>query len=203
MLDATVRSEQARKLYQGSAPAITDCAHSLQHQAWCRVPRSQRGGEVIEPMVSEQWFLRTGGMAEAALAAVDDGRVTIMPPRFTKIYNNWLEGIQDWCISRQLWWGHRIPVWYCFKDAAEADAAGGHGDSFVVARNETDARQKVLVNPQLVSNLSPSLLHHLHPPSLKDLPNACLHHAKFFTLRTSLLHWYFGPCWLTGAADGC
>eukprot|EP00892_Ulva_mutabilis_P000534 jgi/Ulvmu1/10481/UM064_0018.1 len=107
-----------------------------------RVPRSQRGGEVIEPMVSEQWFVKTGGMASEALAAVEDGRLTILPPRFTKIYNNWLDGIQDWCISRQLWWGHRIPVWYCFKDAAEADSAGGSGPDFVVARNEVDARSK-------------------------------------------------------------
>lgn len=109
----------------------------------CRVPRSQRGGEIIEPMVSEQWFVKTGGMAQAALEAVQDGRITIMPPRFTKVYNAWLEGIQDWCISRQLWWGHRIPVWYCFKDDAEANSCNGMCDRFVVARNEEDARCQV------------------------------------------------------------
>lgn len=118
---------------------------AFQDQRWvlCRVPRSQRGGEVIEPMVSEQWFMKADGMAEAALAAVGDGRITIMPSRFTKIYNNWLEGIQDWCISRQLWWGHRIPVWYCFADEAEAAACGGSGDRFVAATDEADARKKV------------------------------------------------------------
>ncbi|MBN1148902.1 MAG: valine--tRNA ligase [Anaerolineales bacterium] len=77
------------------------------------VPRSQRGGEVVEPMVSTQWFVRIQPLAEAALQAVRDGRIRIVPERFTKVYYNWLENIQDWCISRQLWWGHRIPVWYC------------------------------------------------------------------------------------------
>ncbi len=77
------------------------------------VPRSQRGGEIVEPMVSTQWFVRIKPMAEAGLAAVCDGRIRIVPERFTKVYYNWLENIQDWCISRQLWWGHRIPVWYC------------------------------------------------------------------------------------------
>ncbi|MEA3439079.1 MAG: class I tRNA ligase family protein, partial [Chloroflexota bacterium] len=77
------------------------------------VPRSQRGGEIIEPMVSTQWFVRIQPLAEAALQAVRDGRITIVPEHFTKVYYNWLENIQDWCISRQLWWGHRIPVWYC------------------------------------------------------------------------------------------
>ena len=77
------------------------------------VPRSQRGGELIEPMISTQWFVHIQPMADAALEAVRDGRIKIVPERFTKVYYNWLEGIQDWCISRQLWWGHRIPVWYC------------------------------------------------------------------------------------------
>jgi valyl-tRNA synthetase len=77
------------------------------------VPRSQRGGEIIEPMVSTQWFVAIKPLAEAGLKAVRDGRIQIIPERFTKVYFNWLENIEDWCISRQLWWGHRIPVWYC------------------------------------------------------------------------------------------
>ena len=77
------------------------------------VPRSQRGGEIIEPRLSEQWFVRIKPLADAALQAVREGRIRIIPDRFTKIYYNWMENIQDWCISRQLWWGHRIPVWYC------------------------------------------------------------------------------------------
>jgi valyl-tRNA synthetase len=77
------------------------------------VPRSQRGGEIIEPMVSTQWFVKIAPLAQEALKAVQDGRIQIVPERFTKVYYNWLENIEDWCISRQLWWGHRIPVWYC------------------------------------------------------------------------------------------
>ena len=77
------------------------------------IPRSERGGEIVEPMVSTQWFINIKPLAEAALGAVRDGRIVIVPERFAKIYYNWLENIQDWCISRQLWWGHRIPVWYC------------------------------------------------------------------------------------------
>jgi len=77
------------------------------------VPRSQRGGEIVEPMISTQWFVHIQPLAEAAMQAVRDGRIRILPERFEKVYFNWLENIKDWCISRQLWWGHRIPVWYC------------------------------------------------------------------------------------------
>ncbi len=77
------------------------------------VPRSQRGGEIIEPMVSEQWFVAIKGQAQKAMDAFHDGRIRIVPEYFTKVFFNWMENIQDWCISRQLWWGHRIPVWYC------------------------------------------------------------------------------------------
>jgi len=78
-----------------------------------QVPRSQRGGEVVEPMVSTQWFVRMKALAEPALEAVRQGRIAIVPERFAKVYYNWLENIRDWCVSRQLWWGHRIPAWHC------------------------------------------------------------------------------------------
>ncbi|NCF68071.1 MAG: valine--tRNA ligase [Chloroflexi bacterium] len=77
------------------------------------VPRSQRGGEIIEPLVSKQWFVNAEPMAKMALAAVHSGQIRIVPERFVKVWDNWLENIRPWCISRQLWWGHRIPVWYC------------------------------------------------------------------------------------------
>jgi valyl-tRNA synthetase len=76
------------------------------------VPRAERGGEVIEPMISEQWFVRIAPLAEKAAQVVRDGRIRIVPERFEKVYFHWLDNIEDWCISRQLWWGHRIPVWY-------------------------------------------------------------------------------------------
>jgi valyl-tRNA synthetase len=77
------------------------------------IPRSQRGGEIIEPMISTQWFVSIQPLADAAIEAVRTRQIKIIPDRFTKIFFNWMENIQDWCISRQLWWGHRIPVWHC------------------------------------------------------------------------------------------
>ncbi|UCF62056.1 MAG: valine--tRNA ligase [Anaerolineaceae bacterium] len=78
-----------------------------------QVPRTQRGGEIVEPMVSTQWFVRMEPLAKPAIESVRKGEIRIVPERFTKVYYNWLENIRDWCISRQLWWGHRIPAWYC------------------------------------------------------------------------------------------
>ncbi len=77
------------------------------------IPRSQRGGEIVEPMISEQWFVKMESLADKGLDAVRNGQIKIVPERFEKVYYNWLDNIKDWCISRQLWWGHRIPVWYC------------------------------------------------------------------------------------------
>jgi valyl-tRNA synthetase len=77
-----------------------------------RVPRSGRTGVIVEPMLTDQWFVKMEGMAEQGLAAVVDGRVKFFPEHWTSTYNHWLENIQDWCISRQLWWGHQIPAWY-------------------------------------------------------------------------------------------
>ena len=78
-----------------------------------QVPRSQRGGEIIEPMISTQWFVKIKPLADPAIQAVRDGRIRIVPKHFEKVYFNWMENIRDWCISRQLWWGHRIPAWRC------------------------------------------------------------------------------------------
>ena len=77
------------------------------------VPRSQRGGEIVEPLISEQWYVKMDSLAANAAEAVRQGEVRFVPERFTKVFLNWMDNIQDWCISRQLWWGHRIPVWYC------------------------------------------------------------------------------------------
>ena len=83
------------------------------------VPRSQRGGEIIEPMISTQWFVRIQEQADKALKSVKNGDIRIVPEHFEKVYYNWLDNITDWCISRQLWWGHRIPVWYCTECGKE------------------------------------------------------------------------------------
>ena len=92
------------------------------------VPRAQRGGEIIEPLISKQWFVNTDGMAALGLAAVRSGQIKIVPERFTKVYYHWLENLRPWCISRQLWWGHRIPAWY-----------GPDGQVFV-ARSQAEAQ---------------------------------------------------------------
>ncbi len=76
------------------------------------IPRSQRGGEIVEPMLSMQWFVKIQPLAEKALDAVRSGAIQIVPERFEKVYYHWLENIEDWCVSRQLWWGHRIPAWH-------------------------------------------------------------------------------------------
>jgi len=102
-----------------------------------RVPRSQRGGEVIEPLVSTQWFVKTKGMAEKGIEAVRNGEMQIIPQRFEKTWFNWLENIHDWCVSRQLWWGHRIPVWH-----VEGTGVFPVTTDYVVARNEAEAYEK-------------------------------------------------------------
>jgi valyl-tRNA synthetase len=84
---------------------IEPYSHSVGHCGRCQT--------MIEPRVSLQWFVQTQPLAKAAIEAVKEGQVTIIPERFDKIYFDWMENIKDWCISRQLWWGHRIPVWYC------------------------------------------------------------------------------------------
>ncbi|MGX8941353.1 valine--tRNA ligase [Symbiopectobacterium sp. Eva_TO] len=76
------------------------------------VPYGDRGGLVIEPMLTDQWFVRAGVLAKPAVEAVEDGRIQFVPKQYENMYFSWMRDIQDWCISRQLWWGHRIPAWY-------------------------------------------------------------------------------------------
>jgi valyl-tRNA synthetase len=87
-----------------------------------KVGYSDRGGVPIEPYISEQWFMKMDELAEPAMAAVSNGEIRFHPAHWTKTYDHWMENISDWCISRQLWWGHRIPVWYCLdKKTAECE----------------------------------------------------------------------------------
>ena len=94
------------------------------------VPHCYRCDTVVEPRLSDQWFVRMKPLAEPALEAARDGSITFTPPHWQKVYEHWMENIRDWCISRQLWWGHRIPVWYC--DCGEV----------IVAREDPDACPK-------------------------------------------------------------
>jgi len=94
------------------------------------VPRGDRSGQVVEPYLTDQWFVNTKPLAAPAIAAVEDGRIRFIPENWSKTYFEWMHNIQDWCISRQLWWGHRIPAWY--------DDEG----NFYVGRTEAEARDK-------------------------------------------------------------
>lgn len=103
-----------------------------------KVPRGDRSGVVIEPYLTEQWYVKMDSLAQPALDAVRNGKIKIVPEHWTKTYYQWLENIQDWCISRQLWWGHRIPAWYDEK---------GH---VYVGRNEKEIREKYNLPDNLV-----------------------------------------------------
>ncbi len=95
-----------------------------------KVPKGDRSGTVIEPWLTDQWYVSTKPLAEPAIAAVEDGRIQFVPKQYENMYFSWMRDIQDWCISRQLWWGHRIPAWY--------DEEG----NVYVGRNEAEVRAK-------------------------------------------------------------
>ncbi len=94
------------------------------------VPFSHRSGERIEPLISLQWFMRMDELAKPAIDAVKDGRVRIHPERWTRVYLDWMENIRPWCVSRQLWWGHRLPVWYR-GDETYVGATPPEGDGWI------------------------------------------------------------------------
>jgi valyl-tRNA synthetase len=96
----------------------------------CKIPRGDRSGVVVEPYLTDQWYVSIKPLAEPAIEAVESGRIRFVPENWSKTYFDWMHNIQDWCISRQLWWGHRIPAWY--------DAEG----NIYVGRDEQDARKK-------------------------------------------------------------
>ncbi|TLX61663.1 valine--tRNA ligase [Stutzerimonas nosocomialis] len=100
-----------------------------------KVPKGDRSGTVIEPWLTDQWYVSTKPLAEKAIAAVESGQIQFVPKQYENMYFSWMRDIQDWCISRQLWWGHRIPAWYddagnvyVGRDEAEVRARHGLGD---------------------------------------------------------------------------
>ncbi len=95
-----------------------------------KVPRGDRTGAVIEPYLTDQWYVKIAPLAEPALRAVEEGRIRFVPENWSKTYYEWMRNIKDWCVSRQLWWGHRIPAWY--------DESG----NIYVGRDEAEVRQK-------------------------------------------------------------
>ena len=121
-----------------------------------RVPRSQRGGEIIEPMISTQWFVEIKSLAQPALKAVEDGRIKIEPEFFTKVYRNWMNNIEDWCISRQLWWGHRIPVWYA-PDGSQY-CAHTEEEAYQQAREELGPDVELVQDPDVLDTWFSSAL---------------------------------------------
>ncbi len=122
------------------------------------LPRSQRGGEVIEPMVSKQWFVDAEPMAKMALQAVRNGRIRIVPDRFNKTWENWLENIRPWCISRQLWWGHRIPVWYVNGDENERIVAHSEAEAYEIARDKFGEGVELTQDPDVLDTWFSSAL---------------------------------------------
>lgn len=104
----------ARLKEEGYLVKIEEHSHAVGH--------CQRCHNIVEPLVSTQWFVKMQPLVKAAVDCVTDGRTQFVPDRFTKNYTGWMENIHDWCISRQIWWGHRIPVWYC-DDCGEMSAS--------------------------------------------------------------------------------
>jgi len=110
-----------------------------------KIPRGDRSNAVIEPFLTDQWYVKVAPLATEAIKAVEDGRVKFVPETWTKTYYEWMRNIQDWCISRQIWWGHRIPAWYdadgnvyVARNAAEAhvQAAQKHGEDVPLKQDE-------------------------------------------------------------------
>jgi len=121
---------EARKRVTVDLEAAGFLEKALDHRS--TVPRGDRTGVVLEPLLTDQWFVKIQPLADPAIRAVEDGRIRFVPDQWTKVYFDWMHNIKDWCISRQLWWGHRIPAWYDeqgnhYVGVDEADARRAHG----------------------------------------------------------------------------
>ncbi|XP_029118286.1 valine--tRNA ligase, mitochondrial 1 isoform X3 [Elaeis guineensis] len=130
---AVIEALQAKGLYRGAQK-------NEMNLGLC-----SRTNDVVEPMVKPQWFVSCNSMAKLALDAVlseDNKKIEIIPPQYEQDWKRWLENIRDWCISRQLWWGHRIPAWYVTLDDDQLKDMGSYNDHWVVGRNDEEALQE-------------------------------------------------------------
>ncbi len=117
-----------RVLEELRAEGLLDGVQEHRHM----VPRGDRSGALVEPLLTEQWYVRAGPLAEPAIAAVEDGGIRFVPGNWSRTYFEWMRNIEDWCISRQLWWGHRVPAWYdgegnVYVGRSEEEARATHG----------------------------------------------------------------------------
>jgi len=131
----------ARKRIVADLDALGLLAKTEKHRL--KVPRGDRSGVVIEPYLTDQWFVATRALAEPAVRAVEDGRIEFVPRQWENTYFAWMREIQDWCISRQLWWGHQIPAWYddagnVYVGRSEAEVRTVHGLGELALRQDAD-----------------------------------------------------------------
>jgi valyl-tRNA synthetase len=137
------------------------------------IPRGDRSNSIIEPYLTDQWYVNIKPLAEPAIEAVKEGKIRFIPDNWSKTYFDWMENIQDWCISRQLWWGHRIPAWY--------DENG----NIYVGKNEIEVRKKHQLAHNLVLNQDPDVLDTwfssaLWPFSTQGWPNKTKSFKEFY-----------------------
>ncbi|MDP6180835.1 MAG: class I tRNA ligase family protein, partial [Desulfatiglandales bacterium] len=120
--------------------------HTIGHCYRCK--------NMIEPLLSKQWFVRVGPLAEKAITAVKDGRTRIVPPNWEGVYYEWMNNIKDWCISRQIWWGHRIPAWYC-QECGEVNVAKEEAKSCMSCKSENLQQETDVLDTWFSSALWP------------------------------------------------
>ncbi len=121
---------------------LLDRVEACRHQ----IPRGERTGTVVEPRLTAQWFVRAAPLAEPAIRAVETGAVRFVPENWAKVYFQWMHDIEDWCISRQIWWGHRIPAWY------------GPDGGIYVGRSEAEVRERHHLGPEVLLQRDPDVL---------------------------------------------
>ncbi len=121
---------------------LLDRVEACRHQ----IPRGERTGTVVEPRLTAQWFVRAATLAEPAIRAVESGAVRFVPENWAKVYFQWMHDIEDWCISRQIWWGHRIPAWY------------GPDGGIYVGRSEAEVRKRHRLGPEVLLQRDPDVL---------------------------------------------